>query len=100
MVRAVTDPSDTEAKHQMMFAATLAGISFGNAGVHLPHGMSYSVAGLVKDFCPEGYSNPAGTLSKAQCACVRACVHARARVCVCVCVCVCPVSCSLAPARA
>ena len=38
MVRAVQDPSDVEARHQMMFAATLAGISFGNSGVHLPHG--------------------------------------------------------------
>jgi alcohol dehydrogenase class IV len=39
----------------MMFAATLAGIAFGNSGVHVPHGMSYSVAGLVKDFRPDGY---------------------------------------------
>ena len=38
--RAVTDPTDTEARHQMMFAALLAGISFGNSGVHLPHAMS------------------------------------------------------------
>ena len=27
----------------------------GNSGVHIPHGMSYSVAGLVRDYCPEGY---------------------------------------------
>ena len=39
----------------MMWAATLAGIAFGNAGVHVPHGMAYSVAGLVKDYQPEGY---------------------------------------------
>jgi alcohol dehydrogenase class IV len=38
-----------------MFAATLAGIAFGNSGVHVPHGMSYSVAGLVREFRPEGY---------------------------------------------
>jgi len=53
--RGVTDPNDVEARHQLMWAATLAGIAFGNAGCHVPHGMSYSVAGLVHDFCPAGY---------------------------------------------
>ncbi len=53
--RAVNDASDTEAREQLMWAATLAGIAFGNAGCHVPHGMSYSVAGLVKCFQPEGY---------------------------------------------
>ena len=53
--RAVRDAGDTEARHQMMFAAMLAGIAFGNAGVHLPHGMSYAVAGLVHDYCAPGY---------------------------------------------
>jgi alcohol dehydrogenase class IV len=33
-----------------MYAATLAGIGFGNAGVHVPHAMSYAVAGLVRDY--------------------------------------------------
>jgi hydroxyacid-oxoacid transhydrogenase len=55
LVRAVNDASDREARDAMMFAATLAGIAFGNSGVHIPHGMSYSVAGLVKDFSPDGY---------------------------------------------
>lgn len=55
MQRAIADASDTEARDNMMYAATLAGIAFGNAGCHVPHGMSYSVAGLVKDFHPEGY---------------------------------------------
>ena len=55
LVRAVNDASDCEARDAMMFAATLAGIAFGNSGVHVPHGMSYSVAGLVKDFIPDGY---------------------------------------------
>lgn len=55
LVRAVQDAEDEEARHNMMFAATLAGIAFGNSGVHIPHGMSYSVAGLVRDFYPEDY---------------------------------------------
>ena len=55
LVRAVADASDEEARHGMMLAATLAGIAFGNSGVHIPHGMSYSVAGLVRDYCPDGY---------------------------------------------
>ncbi len=55
LVRAVNDASDFEARDQMMYAATLAGIAFGNSGVHVPHGMAYSVAGLVRDFQPEGY---------------------------------------------
>lgn len=55
LVRAVQDAADREARDAMMFAATLAGLAFGNAGVHIPHGMSYSVAGLVKGFQPEGY---------------------------------------------
>ena len=38
-----------------MWAATLAGIAFGNAGVHAPHGISYAVAGLVRDIHPAGY---------------------------------------------
>ncbi|MDQ3196579.1 MAG: iron-containing alcohol dehydrogenase, partial [Pseudomonadota bacterium] len=53
--RAVRDAADFEARSAMMYAATLAGIAFGNAGVHVPHGMSYAVAGLARDFCPPGY---------------------------------------------
>jgi hydroxyacid-oxoacid transhydrogenase len=53
--RAVSDASDREAREQTMWAATLAGIAFGNAGVHIPHAMSYAVAGQVRDFHPDGY---------------------------------------------
>ncbi len=55
LVRAVDDASDHEARMQLMWAATLAGIAFGNAGCHAPHGMSYSVSGLVRQFRPQGY---------------------------------------------
>jgi len=55
LVRAVADAEDREARGQLMWGATLAGIAFGNAGCHLPHGMSYSVSGLVRDFRPRGY---------------------------------------------
>jgi hydroxyacid-oxoacid transhydrogenase len=57
--RAVSDATDFEARTELMWAATLAGIAFGNAGVHLPHGMSYAVAGLVKDYVPSGYGTKA-----------------------------------------
>jgi len=53
--RAVSDASDREAREQTMWAATLAGIAFGNAGVHTPHAMAYAVAGQVRDFHPDGY---------------------------------------------
>lgn len=53
--RAVADPGDDEARGRMMLAAAYAGIGFGNAGVHLPHGMSYPVAGMVRDYRPPGY---------------------------------------------
>jgi hydroxyacid-oxoacid transhydrogenase len=53
--RAVRDTTDDEARGMMLMAAAMAGIGFGNAGVHLPHGMSYPVAGMVRDFRPVGY---------------------------------------------
>ncbi len=39
----------------LMLAATTAGLSFGNAGVHLPHAMSYGVAGLNHSHVASGY---------------------------------------------
>ena len=53
--RAVHDANDAEAREAVMYAATLAGIGFGNAGVHVPHGMAYAVAGQVREFRPADY---------------------------------------------
>jgi hydroxyacid-oxoacid transhydrogenase len=55
LVRAVEDPEDAEARAHMLLAASYAGIGFGNAGVHLPHGMSYPVSGHVRDYRAPGY---------------------------------------------
>ncbi|MBW2408538.1 MAG: iron-containing alcohol dehydrogenase [Deltaproteobacteria bacterium] len=47
--------SESSYDQALMFAGMLAGIGFGNAGNHLPHGMSYAVAGLVKDYQAQGW---------------------------------------------
>jgi len=53
--RALNQPNDIAAREALMFAGMLAGIGFGNAGCHVPHAMSYAVAGLVEDYRPAGW---------------------------------------------
>ena len=55
LARAVEDPGDDEARGMMLLAASYGGIGFGNAGLHLAHGMSYPVSGMVRDYMPKGY---------------------------------------------
>jgi len=38
-----------------MLAASLAGIGFGAAGVHIPHACAYPIAGLKHEYTPPGY---------------------------------------------
>jgi hydroxyacid-oxoacid transhydrogenase len=42
----------------MLLAATFSGIGFSNAGVHLPHAMSYPIAGLVRNYTAPDYNVP------------------------------------------
>ena len=53
--RAVRDADDPEARGAMMLSATMAGVGFGSAGVHIPHACAYPIAGLKHDYRHPGY---------------------------------------------
>ena len=53
--RLYESPADEEARTRMIMAASYAGLGFGNAGVHLCHGMSYPISSMVRDYYPDGY---------------------------------------------
>ena len=53
--RAVLNGLDLEARVNLALAANYAGVGFGNAGVHIPHALAYPIAGLVRDYVPQGY---------------------------------------------
>ena len=53
--RAVAGGDDVEARGHMMLAASLAGIGFGSAGVHVPHACSYPIATGAAEYRPAGY---------------------------------------------
>jgi len=57
---------DAEARGWMMLGASLAGIGFGAAGVHIPHACAYPIAGLKHDYRPPGYPSDHGFIPHGQ----------------------------------
>jgi alcohol dehydrogenase class IV len=53
--RAYRDADDIDARGAMMLAASMAGVGFGSAGVHIPHACAYPIAGLKHEYQPPGY---------------------------------------------
>ena len=44
--RAIEDGDDMEARWKMIFAATIAGLAFGQGGISLTHSFGHSLGGL------------------------------------------------------
>jgi alcohol dehydrogenase len=55
LIPAVNDPEQRIARDQLSFAATLAGLTFSNAGVALVHAMEYPLGGILH--CSHGAGN-------------------------------------------
>ena len=54
--RGVNNADDLEARDQLMWGASLAGMAFGNSGTHLGHALSYGVTHLMQDITTDGYA--------------------------------------------
>lgn len=54
--RSIFNPDDDEARMQMLMASSFAGMGFGNAGVHLCHGLSYPISSQGKSYFDPDYA--------------------------------------------
>ncbi|MDH3631500.1 MAG: iron-containing alcohol dehydrogenase [Gammaproteobacteria bacterium] len=54
--RGVNSADDHEARDNLMWGASLAGMAFGNTGTHLGHALSYGVTHLMHDITTNGYA--------------------------------------------
>jgi hydroxyacid-oxoacid transhydrogenase len=64
LVQVIEDPSNDDARGEVLLAATYAGIGFGNGGCHLPHGMSYPVSRFTASANPAQHLNAARLMGK------------------------------------